>query len=183
MSDIAERYERITAQFTDLVRAVPADAWNNPSPCDGWTARDVVGHLTEWISGFFASQGVEFPTVPSVQDDPVGAWETVQSTIAKALAEPTMAAKQIETPFSTQSFAETVDMIVTGDVFTHTWDLARATGQSETLDPDQLQRMIAAMGAMPEDVMRADGMFGPRIDVPTDADDQTRFLAYAGRRT
>jgi uncharacterized protein (TIGR03086 family) len=183
MSDIAERYERITAQFTGRVRGVPADAWNNPSPCDGWTARDVVGHLTEWIPGFFGSQGVEFPAVPSVQDDPVGAWETVQLTIAKALAEPTMAAKQIETPFSTQSLAETVDMIVTGDVFTHTWDLARATGQSETLDPDQLQRMIAAMGAMPEDVLRAEGMFGPRIDVPADADDQTRFLAYAGRRT
>ena len=43
--------------------------------------------------------------------------------------------------------------------------------------------MIAAMGAIPEDVLRADGMFGPRIDVPADADDQTRFLAYTGRRT
>jgi len=182
MSDIAERYERITSQFTDRVRAVPADAWNNPSPCEGWTARDVVGHLTAWIPAFFGSQGVEFPTMPSVQDDPVGAWETVQSTIANALAQPTMAARQIETPFSTQSLAETVDMIVTGDVFTHTWDLARATGQSEILDPDQLQRMIAAMGAMPENVLRADGMFGPRIDVPVEADDQTRFLAYAGRR-
>jgi uncharacterized protein (TIGR03086 family) len=182
MSDIAERYERITAQFTDRVRAVPADAWNSPSPCEGWTARDVVGHLADWIPGFFGSQGVEFPAVPSVQDDPVGAWETVQLTIATALAEPAMAAKQIETPFSTQSLAETVDMIVTGDVFTHTWDLARATGQDETLDPEHLQRMIAAMGTMPEDVMRADGMFGPRIDVAADADDQTRFLAYAGRR-
>jgi len=182
MSDIAERYERITSQFTDRVRAVPADAWNNPSPCEGWTARDVVGHLTAWIPAFFGSQGVEFPTMPSVQDDPVGAWETVQSTIANALAQPTMAARQIETPFSTQSLAETVDMIVTGDVFTHTWDLARATGQSEILDPDHLQRMIAAMGAMPENVLRAAGLFGPRIDVPVEADDQTRFLAYAGRR-
>ncbi len=73
-------------------------------------------------------------------------------------------------------------MIVTGDVFTHTWDLARATGQSETLDPDQLQRMIAGMGSMPEEVLRADGMFGPRIDVPDEADDQMRFLGYVGRR-
>jgi uncharacterized protein (TIGR03086 family) len=182
MSDITERYERITAQFTDRVRAVPADAWNNPSPCEGWTARDVVGHLTEWIPGFFGSQGVEFPPVPSVQDDPVAAWQTVQSTVTEILADPAIAAKQIETPFSKQSVAETVDMIVTGDVFTHTWDLARATGQSEALDPDQLQRMIGAMGAMPEDVLRADGMFGPPLDVPADADDQTRFLAYVGRR-
>jgi uncharacterized protein (TIGR03086 family) len=183
MSEIIERYERITGQFTDRVRAVPAEGWDNPSPCEGWTARDVVGHLTEWIPGFFGAQGVEFPPVPSVGDDPVGAWETVQATVARALADPALAAKPVETPFSTQSLAETVDMIVTGDVFTHTWDLARATGQDETLDPEHLQRMMAAMGTMPEEVLRADGMFGPAIDVPVDADDQTRFLAYVGRRT
>ena len=182
MSDIAERYERITGQFTERVRAVPAGAWNNPSPCEGWTARDVVGHLTEWIPGFFGSQGVTFPPVPSVKDDPVGAWETVQATISAALSDPTMADRQIQTPLGTHSLAETVDMIVTGDVFTHTWDLSRATGQSETLDPDQLQRMVAGMGSIPEEALRADGMFGPPIDVPADADDQTRFLAYVGRR-
>ena len=182
MSDIAERYERVTSQFTERVRAVPPSAWNNPSPCEGWTARDVVGHLTQWIPAFFGSHGVEFPVVPSVEDDPLGAWETVRVTIATALADPIMAATEVETPFSKQSLAETVDMIVTGDVFTHTWDLARATGQSETLDPDQLQRMIAGIGAMPDEVLRAEGMFGPPIDVPADADDQTRFLGYVGRR-
>ena len=182
MSDIAERYERVTTQFTERVRGIPAGSWDNPSPCEGWTARDVVGHLTDWIPGFFGSQGVVFATVPSVKDDPVGAWEVVQSTIAEALADPDLAARQVQTPFSTQSFAETVDMIVTGDVFTHTWDLSRATGQDENLDAEQLQRMIAGMGSMPEEVLRADGMFGPRIDVPADADDQTRFLGYVGRR-
>jgi uncharacterized protein (TIGR03086 family) len=182
MSDIAERYARVTTQFTERVRAVPADAWDNPSPCQGWTARDVVGHLTEWIPAFFGSQGVEFPLVPSVQDDPVGAWETVQGTLAGALADPAIAARRIQTPFSTQSLAETVDMIVTGDVFTHTWDLSRATGQDETLDPEQLQRMIAGMGRIPEDALRADGMFGPRVEVPAGSDDQTRFLGYLGRR-
>ena len=182
MSDIAERYERVTAQFTERVRAVPEDAWDNPSPCAGWAARDVVGHLTGWIPAFFGSHGVEFPPVPSVADDPVGAWETVRVTIARALADPTLAAKPVATPFRTQSLAETVDMIVTGDVFTHTWDLARATGQSESLDSDQLQRMIAGLAAMPEEVLRADGMFGPAIEVSADADDQTRFLGYLGRR-
>ena len=182
MSEIAERYERVTAQFTERVRAVRERDWDNPSPCEGWTARHVVGHLTEWIPGFFAPHGLNFPAVPSVDDDPVGAWEAVQATLGQALADPSLATKQVSTPFMTQSLEETVDMIVTGDVFTHTWDLARATGQSEALDPDQLQRMIAGMGAMPEEVLRSDGMFGPRIDVPADADDQTRFLGYVGRR-
>ena len=161
---------------------VPADAWGDPSPCAGWTARDVVGHLTSWISEFFGAQGVAFPAAPTVEDDPVAAWEAVRTTIGDALADPSLSARPVATPFSTRSLAETVDMIVTGDVFTHTWDLARATGQDETLDPDQVRRMLAATGAMPEEVLRADGMFGPAIEVPDDADDQTKLLAYLGRR-
>ena len=81
MSDITERYERVTGLFTERVRAVPADQWDNPSPCEGWTARDVVGHLTEWIPGYFGGFGVTFPPVPSVQEDPLAAWTTVQATI------------------------------------------------------------------------------------------------------
>lgn len=182
MSDIAERYTRVTARFTERVRAVPSTAWDNPSPCDGWTARDVVGHLTEWIPAVFGPQGVQFPAVPSVQDDPAGAWETVQGAIATALADPEVSGRPVETPLGTRSLADTVDMIVTGDVFTHTWDLSRATGQDESLDPGQLQVMIAGMGAIPEEALRAEGMFGPQIGVPDDADDQTRFLGYVGRR-
>jgi hypothetical protein len=59
--------------------------------------------------------------------------------------------------------------------------LARATGY-ETLDGDQVQRMLAATGEMPEEALRSDGMFGPAIEVPADSDDQTELLAYLGRR-
>ena len=181
MTEITERYERITGQFTDRVRAVPEDAWDNPSPCEGWTARDVVTHLTEWIAGFFGEQGIEFPP-EATGDDPVVAWEAVRTTVRAALTDPAVAAKSVETPFMTQSLAETVDMIVTGDVFTHTWDLARATGQDETLDPEQVQRMFAGMAEMPDEALRGDGMFGPRLDPPAGADEQTKFLAFLGRR-
>ncbi|MFP5322574.1 MAG: maleylpyruvate isomerase N-terminal domain-containing protein, partial [Acidimicrobiia bacterium] len=81
MSEISERYERITGQFSDRVRGVAAGDWDRPSPCEGWRARDVVGHLTEWIPGFFGAQGVAFPPIPSVADDPVGAWEAVREAI------------------------------------------------------------------------------------------------------
>lgn len=181
MTEIAERYERITNQFTERVRGVPGGAWDQPSPCEGWSARDVVAHLCEWIPGFFGAQGVDFGEVPSVDDDPVAAWEAVRSPIAAALADPEVAARPVETPFGSQPLAETVDMIVTGDVFTHTWDLARATGQDETLDPDQLERMLVSVAQMPEEAMRSQGMFGPRLEVAHDADAQTRFL-LVGRR-
>ena len=182
MDEITERYTRIASQFTERVRQVPPESWNHDSPCSGWTARDVVGHLTEWIPAFFGTQGVAFGAVPSVDDDPVAAWISVDAALSTALGDPNQAARIIESPFGPQSLAEAIDMIVVGDVFIHTWDLARATGLDESLDADQVQRMLDSMGAIPDEVLRSGGMFGPRVDVADDADDQTKLLAFVGRR-
>ena len=47
MSADADRYERVTAVFTDRVAGCPHDRWSAPSPCDGWAARDVVCHVVD----------------------------------------------------------------------------------------------------------------------------------------
>lgn len=52
-TETSDRYRRVAGQFTQRVRQVPADAWQNPSPCEGEVARDVVGHLVDWLPGFF----------------------------------------------------------------------------------------------------------------------------------
>jgi len=181
-TDVAARFERVSQQLADTIRAVPAEAWGNPSPCEGWTARDVVAHLVEWIPGYLGAQGVPVPDIPAVDDDPVAAWEAVREMVRRALADPVLAGKQIEAPFFTQSLADTVEMIVTSDVLVHGWDLSRAAGLDETLDPEMVSRMLATVGTMPEEVMQADGMFGPRVEVPDGADDQTRLLGLLGRR-
>ena len=62
----------------------------------------------------------------------------------------------------------------------HTWDLSRATGQDETLDADKCAVMLAGMEPI-EDAMRSSGQYGPRVEVPDDADVQTRMLAFIGR--
>ncbi len=48
----AERHREVAGLFTDRVRGTAS--WDAPSPVDGWTARDVVRHLTEWFPGFLA---------------------------------------------------------------------------------------------------------------------------------
>ena len=45
----AERFRRMAGRFTDRVHEVPSDAWDNPEPCAGWVARDVVRHMVEWM--------------------------------------------------------------------------------------------------------------------------------------
>ncbi len=181
MSEEAERYRRLAAQFTERVRQVPPDAWDNPAPCEGWVARDVVRHLVEWVPGFLSAYGIDVPTGPSVDDDPVGAWETFDAGLRAVLDDPDVSSREIDAPMGRMTVAQAIDMIVTGDVFFHTWDLARATGLDETLDPDEVHGSLEAM--LPyEDAMRSSGHYGPRVEVPDDADEQTKLLAFIGRR-
>jgi uncharacterized protein (TIGR03086 family) len=181
-SEIAERYRRVAGRFTERVRAVPADAWDNPSPCEGWVARDVVGHLVGWIPGFLGRWGIDVVVQTSVDDDPLAAWLECSAAIQAALDDPDTAAREADSPLGRQSLEQIVGMIVIGDVLVHTWDLARATGQDETLDPDEVARLNSAMGQVPDEVLRSGGQFGPRIDVADDADLQTKLLAFSGRR-
>ncbi|MEO3780153.1 maleylpyruvate isomerase N-terminal domain-containing protein [Micromonospora sp. B11E3] len=81
----ADEHRRAAGAFTDRVRGVRPGAWDDPAPCAGWVARDVVRHLVEWFPGFLsAGAGVELPKGPSVDDDPVAAW-TVHSDAVQAL--------------------------------------------------------------------------------------------------
>jgi uncharacterized protein (TIGR03086 family) len=180
---IAERYRKVADQFVARLRAVPDDAWDNPAPCEGWVTRDVVAHLVEWLPAlFFSLWPVEAPAIPPVADDPVGAWLAVDGAIRAALADPEIAGAERDTPMGPSTFARALDMICTPDVLVHTWDLARAAGLDETLDPVEVHRVF--VGSEPYDeALRASGHYGPRVPVPDDADEQTQLLAFMGRRS
>jgi uncharacterized protein (TIGR03086 family) len=182
VSEISERYERVADQFTERVKAVPDEAWANPAPCEGWVARDVVGHLVDWLPAlFFDRWDIEAAPIPSVHDDPVGAWDVVNRAIQAGLDDPEIAGRERDTPLGPATFEQTIDTICTGDILVHTWDLARATGLDETLDPEEVHRYLA--GSEPYDeAMRQSGHYGPRVEIPDDADEQTRLIAFTGRR-
>jgi uncharacterized protein (TIGR03086 family) len=182
LSEISERYRKVAEAFTRRVEGVPDGAWDKPAPCEGWVARDVVGHLVEWLSGFFfTTWDIDAPAIPSADVDPVGAWRALDGTIQSALDDPEVAGRVRDTRMGASTFAEQIDMICTSDVFLHTWDLARATGQDETLDPDRVHQMLVAMEPLDE-VLRTSGHYGPRVEVPDDADEQTKLLAFIGRQ-
>ena len=181
MTEISDRYRRVAATFTERVGEVPADAWDAPAPCDGWVARDVVGHLVEWLPAFFVPTfGIHVPPVPDLSD-PAAAWAVVDSALQAALDDPSIASIERDTPMGTKTFEDAVDMICTTDVLVHTWDLARATGLDERLDPDEVHRYVSSMEPL-DDLLRASGQYGPRVPVADDADEQTRLIAFLGRQ-
>lgn len=182
MTETADRFATAAAGFSRTVAAVPADAWNNPSPCAGWNARDVVRHLLEWVPSFYSSNAnLAFPSGPSVDDDPAAAWATMRDVIQNVLADPEVSSREFDSRAGKMTVEQSIAMIVTGDVLIHTWDLARAAGLDETLDPTEVSRMYAGIQPFDE-ILRTSGHFGPRVIVPDSADEQTKLLAFMGRQ-
>jgi len=178
----AQEFREIGGRFGDVVAGVRADQWDDPSPVEEWAARDVVRHLVEWFPSFLAAgSDVHLPAGPSVDDDPAGAWDHLQREVQAILDDPGSADRVLSNRhIGDVALPQAVSQFFTGDVFMHTWDLARATGQDDTLDPEVCAAMLAGMEPI-EDVMRSSGQYGARVDVPDDADVQTRMLGFIGR--
>lgn len=182
MGSPADEHRRIAGAFTTTVESTAPQAWDNPAPPNGWVARDVVRHLVEWFPAFLqGATGITLPAGPSVDDDPVGAWCTLTAAVQALLDDPAVAGRQHDFPhLGSMPLGQAIDMIYTGDVFLHRWDLSRATDQDETLDPDKCAVMLQGMLPMDE-ALRQSGHYGPRVDVPDNADVQTKLLAFIGR--
>lgn len=177
----AEKYRVIAARFTEVVRGVTD--WDAPTPVAEWRARDVVGHLTGWLPAMVhGGSSFRFENGTSAETDPVGAWEAFDQQVQHLLTDPAAAAILHSNPHTGQDrpLPEVVDQVFTGDVFFHTWDLARSSGQDDTLDPDLVHAAFAGMSAI-EEQLRPSGQFGQRQPVPDGATEQERFFAFLGR--
>lgn len=176
----AEEHRHVAGLFTE--RVTGTRDWDAPAPVEGWTARDVVRHLVEWFPAFLASgAGVRLPAGPSVDEDPVAAWRTHSDAVQALLDDPATTDRVLSNPhIGDVPLDVAVDRFYTADVFMHTWDLARATGQDETLDPDRCTVLLEGMREH-EQAMRSSGQYGAPVEVPADADVQTRLLGFIGR--
>jgi uncharacterized protein (TIGR03086 family) len=179
-ADPAERHRVIAGTFTDRVRGVRD--WAEPSPVREWTARDVVRHLVEWFPGFLAGgTGIALVAGPPVDDDPVGAWESQADAVQRLLDDPHTESLVLANPHLGElPLATAIDRFYTVDVFMHTWDLARATGQDDVLDPQLCEELVTGMASV-EAAMRGSGQYGAAVAVPADAGPQDRLLGFIGR--
>jgi uncharacterized protein (TIGR03086 family) len=195
MSDIAERYDRLAAGFLARITATPADRWDATSPCAGWTARDVVAHVVNGHRGILAgvlgtapkaAHGVgvsRMSGTPHIAPDAdlAAAFAECRADLLAVLADPHLAGKPMPSPLGVVPVEAAVDAIGALELLVHTWDLARAVGGDERLDPDAVvhtYRLLEPHYA----ALQATGAFQPRVTPPDGADPQTRFLCFAGRR-
>jgi uncharacterized protein (TIGR03086 family) len=182
MSEILDRYRQLAAAFAEKIAGVPPGSWNDPTPCTEWNVRELVAHVVEMSAVHLRIVGRPVPPGPSVDDDPLGAFKAVSNQIEEDLADPVRAEARFENRFFQCTFAEAIDRALCLDLAVHGWDLARATGQDERIDPAVLPSVWAAVKQFGDDVLRNPMVFASAVDLPEGADDQTRLLAHLGRQ-
>jgi uncharacterized protein (TIGR03086 family) len=181
MSEVSERYGRLSNAFADRVAAVPQDRWGNQSPCEKWTARDVVRHVVDIHGMFLGLVGRQLQPGPEADDDPLGAFDNARRQMQADLDDPGRAGAEFDGYFGRSTFEQAVDTFVSFDLNIHGWDLARAAGLDERIDPEELPRLWASTELFGE-AIRSERTCGPAVEPPPDADEQTKLLAYLGRR-
>jgi uncharacterized protein (TIGR03086 family) len=178
--DPAGRYASVSDVFTRLVTGT--NDWGAPSPVAEWSTRGVVWHLVDWIPDVLRDgAAIDLPRRDRNAADPAGDWVRFDEAVRAVVAQPDAMKGEFAHPMAgTMTVGAAIDMLVTPDVFMHSWDLARASGQSVRLDPDYAAGLLSGMEGI-EDTLRASGHYGQRVDVPADADVQTRLIAFIGR--
>jgi uncharacterized protein (TIGR03086 family) len=181
MEAVTDRYRRLAELMTERIAAVPEDAWSSPTPCEKWSARDLVGHLVDVHGRFQGLVGRSLVEHPPVEKDPLGAWVAVRDQMQADLDDPARAAEEYDGLLGRSSFGASVNGFVCFDLVVHGWDLAHATGQDDTIPADdvgQVQAMVDKMGP----TMLENGVIAGQLDAGPDATPQQRLLAALGRR-
>jgi len=188
--DLVELHARCGQRFAALVAGVRLEQWQNPTPCSEWDVRTLVHHLLyeqRWVPPLFEGltiEQVEERFAGDLMGGDASSWPgLLASSIDEAhaaVARPGALGRTVHLSFGDASGQEYVIQL-TADLAIHGWDLARATGQDDTLDPYAVALLLAWTEAN-ADLVAASGMFGSRIDVGPDAPDDIRLLGLLGRR-
>ncbi len=162
---------RALDQAGDALTAVHADDWDRPTPCAGWTVRQLADHLAaapqhflqlargeevDWAAGTGVEPHVLAAHFRARADDLIHHWH----------GQPDDRLAQADWQ--------------TAELGVHTWDLVRALGRPLPLDDEVAQRGLAFI----QQGLTADNRgpaFGPPVEVAEDASAYDRLVAFAGR--
>ena len=187
MADVVpDGFVRALDGFEAVLAGVAPGRWDAPSPCAGWCAADVAGHvigdlraIEAYATGRDEEDAAAADPRPAAGDDPVAAWHAARADLMAVLSLAALA-RPVPLPWGQMplgGFLERYPM----EFLVHTWDLAQATGQAAGLDPGLVRDALEPARQFAP-IARMSGLVGPECAVAEDADDLTRLLAILGRR-
>ena len=187
MSSVPDIFVRAVAEFDSKLQNVGSDDWSNETPCPGWDVRTLVNHIVDedlWVPPLLDGKTIadvgDSISGDHLGDDPLGAWERASKGALEAARAPGAMETTTHLSFGDLPGAEYSKQVLC-DHIVHAWDLARGIGADDRLDPDLVDFAYGFYEPQAE-AWRAAGAFGPAVEVPGDADAQTRLLGLVGRR-
>jgi uncharacterized protein (TIGR03086 family) len=181
MTQAQDSYRRVSTGFDAAVTAVAPEQWETQSPCEQWKARDIVAHVVEGHRRVIAGVRGGESTPLGADEDPKKAWKEASHAIDEIAGDPGASATEIDGPTGKTPAGEIISSFVAMDVLVHTWDLARTVGTNERLDEDSVRQAFETLKPM-DAMIRMPSVFADKIEPPPDADVQTEFLYFLGRR-
>ena len=176
-------------QLTEVVYRVAPGDLGLPTPCVGWTVRDLHSHLVavEDRVAHIAQGGQAFEVpsqVDGIADDAwVAAWDDRSPRVRAAVTDDADPGRIVDHPAGRLPWAVAVG-IYSSELATHTWDLARALGVDAELD----QQVAAAVLGPIQDALPAQPRgeevgipFGPVVPVADDASSYEQLVGWLGR--
>lgn len=178
-TSISKNYAELAEGMGAVISRLSPTDWDRPSPCAEWSTRDVLDHLIGTQRDFLGRHGVDLPAPPDL-GDPVTAWADHVTTVVRALDDPSVAAREFETPFGSMTVGAALLQFYGFDLVAHRWDIAAASDEPyrfSDAELDSLETSIAAWG----DALYAEGICERGAAAPAGADRQTAVLAALGR--
>jgi uncharacterized protein (TIGR03086 family) len=184
--NVVELHRGAVAEFDRRVRTVKEDQWHDPTPCTDWDVHALVNHLVSecrWTPPLMEGQTIaqvgDRLDADLLGDDPVGAWEEASRDALEAAAHPAALERTVHLSFGDRPATEYLWQLFV-DHLIHAWDLARAIGADEKLEP-ALVEVCYERSKPEEDRLKSFGVFGAKVVPPPGADRQTELLAIYGR--
>ena len=180
---LGERHLAVCQRFGESVRAANGK-WDLRSPCEAWDARGVLEHVIGFHDVLLLRPLGLKPDRP--RDDPQIRWELTYGQLEKAfepgrrLFERVVDIPELQGNPATRVDAWAMMPNLTRDVLVHTWDLARAVGADDRLDPRWCELFYAALPSDPGG-LSVSGMFDAPVAVGDQTDMQSKLLARLGR--
>jgi uncharacterized protein (TIGR03086 family) len=185
----AEVLDRAFGEVSSVLATMSPDDMERPTPCASWKVRDLVNHVAASPTFFAVTAETGVAPARDAGDDLAsgdyraafreGATRAVSAFEADGAMDKTM-----KLPFGELPGGVFV-MIASTDMFTHAWDLAKATGRSTDLDPQLAAQLLEfARAALHEEMRGPDGVapFGAEVEIDEGAPAADRLAAFMGRQ-
>lgn len=181
MNRTARQYEAADRPLTAVLDAVPAQSWTDPSPCEGWSARDVLRHMIETQRELLTGHNLDLGPEPDIDTDPAAAWREHAKRVLEGVSDDAVPAIAYDGHFGPTTVGDTLAQFYVWDMVVHRWDIARSAGGDAGLSDAEIERIERGADSF-GDALYMDGVCRPGVEAPTDADREGRVLARLGRR-